>query len=77
MSEVCYSEIRVLYKMQPMTKKLYALVPDKNGWRTMSNGAKVWLGLNVEVNETVTIGTGTMIGNEVKIGDGSRLVMGP
>ena len=59
--------------MQPMTKKLYALVPDKNGWRTMSNGAKVWLGLRAKIGDEVKIGNRAKIGNGAKIGDGTKI----
>ena len=51
-------------------EEIYAITPDKNGWRVLPNGDRVKLGDWVKLGNDVTLSDGVTLGNEVKLGNG-------
>lgn len=53
--------------------EIYAIKPDKNGWRLLPNGNKVKIGDSVRLGNYVSIGKSAEIGNYVSIGGGAKI----
>ncbi len=58
------------------TQEIYAIAPDKYGWRKLQSGIFVKLGDGVKLGDDVTLGDGVKLGYGVKLGGTPLAIQG-